>query len=127
MLESLNKTFSENPVSLDMRRSQFTMNQTHKTSLTQGDLVPIYLREVLPGDTFSVDTSFVIRMATPIFPVMDNAFLDIYYFYVPNRIVWDHWKEFMGENNTSEAIPDIETIKVFSQEISPDSLSNEPK
>lgn len=101
MLNDMNKVFSENPVSLDMRRSKFTMNQTHKTTLSEGDLVPIYLREVLPGDTFSVDTSFLIRMATPIFPVMDNAFIDIYYFYVPNRIVWQHWKEFMGENTSA--------------------------
>lgn len=101
MLNDMNKVFSENPVSLDISRSKFTMNQTHKTSLSEGDLVPIYFREVLPGDTFSIDTSFLIRMATPIFPVMDNAFIDIYYFYVPNRIVWLHWKEFMGENTSA--------------------------
>lgn len=100
-INDMNKVFSENPVSLDMRRSKFTMNQTHKTSMSEGDLVPVYVREVLPGDTFSVDTSMLVRMATPIFPVMDNAFIDLYYFYVPNRIVWSHWKEFMGENTSA--------------------------
>ena len=101
MTSDMNRVFSENPVSLDMSRSKFSMNQTHKTTMSEGDLVPIYFREVLPGDTFSVDTSMLVRMATPIFPVMDNAFIDIYYFYVPNRIVWNHWKEFMGENTSA--------------------------
>jgi hypothetical protein len=64
--------------------------------------VPIYVDEVLPGDTFEMSTSAIIRGSTPIFPVMDNANLDIYYFFVPNRLVWDHWKEFNGENTTSK-------------------------
>ena len=101
MLHDLNKTFSENPVMLDMHRSTFSIGQTHKTTMYEGDLVPVFIREVLPGDTFSVDTSLLIRMATPIFPVMDNAFIDLYFFYVPNRIVWNHWKEFMGENTSA--------------------------
>lgn len=71
-----------------------------KFTFDAGKLIPYYVDEVLPGDTFSVDTAGLVRMTTPIFPVMDNAYLDVYYFFVPNRIVWEHWKEFMGENTT---------------------------
>lgn len=81
-------------------RSRFKRDQNVKFTFDAGKLIPFYVDEVLPGDTFSVDTAGLVRMTTPIFPVMDNAYLDIYYFFVPNRIVWQHWKEFMGENTT---------------------------
>lgn len=81
-------------------RSRFKRDQTVKFTFDAGKLIPFYVDEVLPGDTFSVDTAGLVRMTTPIFPVMDNAYLDVYYFFVPNRIVWEHWKEFMGENTT---------------------------
>lgn len=93
--------FSANPTNLDMPRSRFDRSTQHKTTLNTGDLVPIFVDEVLPGDTMVMDISAVCRMATPIYPVMDNAYMDIYFFAVPNRLVWQHWKEFMGENNTS--------------------------
>lgn len=70
--------------------------------MNAGQLIPIYVDEVLPGDTFKFRMSNITRMSTPIFPVMDNAFMDVYSFFVPNRIVWDHWAEFMGENTTSK-------------------------
>lgn len=108
MLNSLNTTFSENPVSLDIARSTFTAHPKHITTMTEGDLVPVFFSEVLPGDTFSVDTSFLARMATPIFPVADNAFIDFFYFYVPNRIVWNHWKEFLGENTSAPWTQSVE-------------------
>ena len=79
-------------------RSRFKRDQNVKFTFDAGKLIPFYVDEVLPGDTFSVDTAGLVRMTTPIFPVMDNAYLDVYYFFVPNRIVWEHWKEFMGEN-----------------------------
>lgn len=93
--------FSQNPTSLDMPRSKFDRSSQHKTTINTGDLVPIFVDEVLPGDTMTMDISSVIRMATPIYPVMDNAFADIYFFSVPNRLVWEHWREFMGENRTT--------------------------
>lgn len=93
--------FSINPVNIDIQRSQFIRPSTHKTTFNAGDLIPIYVDEVLPGDTFKMKMASVIRMSTPIYPVMDNANLDIYYFFVPNRLVWEHWKEFFGENNTT--------------------------
>lgn len=79
-------------------RSRFKRDQNVKFTFDAGKLIPFYVDEVLPGDTFSVDTIGLVRMTTPIFPVMDNAYLDVYYFFVPNRIVWDNWKEFCGEN-----------------------------
>lgn len=80
-------------------RSSFDMSHTHKTTFNAGDLIPLDWQEVLPGDTFSVDTSLVARMTTPIFPVMDNCYLDYYYFFVPNRLLWEHWEQFCGAND----------------------------
>ncbi len=93
--------FSVNPINLDIQRSRFVRPSTHKTTFNAGNLIPIYVDEVLPGDTFKMNMSSVIRMSTPIYPVMDNANLDVYFFFVPNRLVWDHWKEFFGENNST--------------------------
>ena len=100
--------FAVNPISLDAPRSIFDLSHSHKTTFNAGLLVPIYLEEVLPGDTFSVATSIVARMSTPIHPVMDNCYLDTYYFYVASRMVWEHFKEFMGENTTSKWEQEVE-------------------
>lgn len=93
--------FATNPTNLDIQRSKFTRPSTHKTTFNTGDLIPIYIDEILPGDTAIMNMSAIIRMSTPIYPVMDNAFCDIYYFFVPNRLVWEHWREFNGQNNTT--------------------------
>lgn len=90
---------------VDISRSRFDRSASLKTSFNAGDVVPFFLEEVLPGDTFSVDTSKVVRMQTLLTPMMDNVYLDTYYFFVPNRLVWDHWKEFCGENTESAWIP----------------------
>lgn len=78
-------------------RTRFNRDQTILTTFDSGKLIPFYVDEVLPGDTFSVDTAAIIRMTTPKYPVMDDAFIDFYYFYCPNRILWDDFKQFMGE------------------------------
>lgn len=85
---------------LDITRSRFKRRQDVKLTMNAGQLIPFYVDEVLPGDTFSIDQAAIIRMTTPIFPVMDNCHMDIYYFNVPCRIIWDHFKRFMGENDT---------------------------
>ena len=85
---------------LDITRSRFKRRQDVKLTLNAGQLIPFYVDEVLPGDTFSIDQAAIIRMTTPIFPVMDNCHMDIYYFNVPCRIIWEHFKRFMGENDT---------------------------
>lgn len=85
---------------LDITRSRFKRRQDVKLTMNAGQLIPFYVDEVLPGDTFSIDQAAIIRMTTPIFPVMDNCHMDIYYFNVPCRIIWEHFKRFMGENDT---------------------------
>lgn len=82
---------------LEITRSRFKRDQDIKLTFDAGQLIPFYIDEVLPGDTFSIDNVGLVRMSTPIFPVMDNCYLDYYYFFCPNRILWEHWKEFMGE------------------------------
>lgn len=99
--------FAQNP-QVGVSRSRFQRNSDNKTTFNTGDLIPVYLDEVLPGDTHQVDVACVMRMATPIFPVMDNAFCDFYFFFVPNRLLWQHWKEFMGENKETAWTPKTE-------------------
>ena len=93
--------FALNPTRLDIQRSRFDRSHSVKTTFNVGEIVPFYVDEVLPGDTFSVDTSKVIRMQTLITPIMDNIYLDTYYFFVPNRLTWEHWRELNGENTSS--------------------------
>jgi hypothetical protein len=81
----------------DIPRSSFTMETTHKTTFDAGDLIPIFVDEVLPGDMFNLKMTAFCRMATPIFPIMDNLYLDTFFFFVPNRLVWDNWVKFMGQ------------------------------
>lgn len=86
-------------------RTRFNRDQTILTTFDSGKLIPFYVDEVLPGDTFSVDTAAIIRMSTPKYPVMDDAFIDFYYFYCPNRILWDNFKHFMGEIEETPWMP----------------------
>lgn len=92
----------------DISRSKLDVSKRLLTSFNVGDLIPIYLEEVLPGDTFQVDTSKVVRMQTLLTPMMDNIYLDTYYFFVPARLCWSHWRELMGENTESAWIPTTE-------------------
>ena len=99
-LESLNR-FAQSPVGLDIGRSKFNMPAKHKTTFTSGKLIPLMWKEVLPGDTFKCDVSAVIRSLTPVAPVMDDSFFDVYYFFVPNRLACRHpndWAAVCGEN-----------------------------
>lgn len=86
-------------------RTRFNRDQTVLTTFDSGKLIPFYVDEVLPGDTFSVDTAAIIRMTTPKYPVFDDAFIDFYYFYCPNRILWDKFKQFMGEVEETPWMP----------------------
>lgn len=84
--------------SADIGRSSFKRPFSHKTTFNTGDIVPIYVDEVLPGDTVKMRLSQLVRMTTPIYPVMDNAWIDIYFYFVPRRLTWNHFANFMGEN-----------------------------
>lgn len=132
-LNSLNR-FVKNPVNLTMSRSKFRRPFGHKTTFKSGDLVPIFIDEVLPGDTFKLDLSFVTRMLTPVVPTMDNAFLDIYFFFVPNRICCIHnddWAKICGENTSGYWAPNSESTvantgnstNIVGVEVKPDSAA----
>lgn len=99
----------------EVPRSSFNIQKAHKTTFDAGWLVPVYLDEVLPGDTFSVNMTAFARMATPLFPVMDNLHLDSFFFFVPNRLVWTNWKKFMGEQDN----PGDSISYVIPQQVSP--------
>lgn len=96
----------------DIPRSSFKVEKGYKSTFDAGYLIPVYLEEVLPGDTFSVSMTAFARLATPLFPIMDNLRMDSFFFFVPNRLVWNNWKKFMGEQDNpgdsiSYAIPQI--------------------
>lgn len=99
--------FSEVPT-IDISRSKFDRSFNHTTTMNEGELVPFFCTDILPGDTVKMNTAQVVRMMTPITPVMGNAYLDTYFFFVPNRLVWDHWEEFMGENKTEPWAQNVE-------------------
>lgn len=89
----------------DIPRSNFKIQTAHKTTFNAGDLIPFYLDEILPGDTFSVKATCFARMATPIYPIMDNLHMETFFFFVPNRLVWDNWPKFLGEQtNPNDSI-----------------------
>ena len=100
--------FAINPTRIDISRSTFDRSHSVKLSFNTGEIVPFFVDEVLPGDTFNIDTSRVVRMQSLLTPMMDNIYLDTYFFFVPNRLVWSHWKQFNGENTQSAWLPTTE-------------------
>nr|WNN13185.1 MAG: major capsid protein [Microvirus sp.] len=106
--------FSQIPKA-EIQRSSFDRSHTLKTTLNGGYLVPIFCDEVLPGDTFNLNAQLFGRMATPICPIMDNSYLETFFFFVPNRLLWEHWKNFNGEqknpgDSTDYLIPTLEDV-----------------
>jgi hypothetical protein len=83
----------------DIPRSKFDRQSSYKTTFDSGYLVPVFVDEVLPGDTINLQMTAFARLATPLFPVMDNMHLDSFFFFVPNRLVWQNWQKFMGERS----------------------------
>lgn len=114
--------FSELP-RVDIKRSIFNMPFNHKTSFDVGDLIPFYCLEVVPGDTHQIRTSIVARLQTLLTPMMDSMFLETFYFFVPNRLVWDHWKNFMGENDNGPWIQD--QVKYYVPSLSPPQVEDD--
>ena len=82
---------------VEIQRSTFLRNRNFKTTFNSGYLVPFLVDEVLPGDTFNLQATLLARLATPLKPVMDNMYLDTHFFFIPNRLVWDHWEQFQGQ------------------------------
>lgn len=89
-------SFSEIPTA-QINRSTFRRSHGYKTTFDSGYLIPIFADEVLPGDTLAVNLTSIARLATPLVPIMDNIFIDYFFFAVPNRLLWNNWQKFMGE------------------------------
>jgi len=83
----------------DIPRSSFNIQRTYKTAFDSGFLIPIYCDEVLPGDSINLNVTAFARLATPLFPLMDNMHFDTFFFFVPNRLIWSNWQRFMGERD----------------------------
>ena len=103
--------FSDAPA-MYMKRTKFDRSHVYKTTLDSGRLVPIFVDEVLPGDTTRMSVNYFARLATPIKPIMDNIYLDWFFFFVPNRLVWEHWQNFCFEqedpdDSTDYVIPTV--------------------
>lgn len=93
---------------MERPRSKFDRGHQLLTTINEGELVPIYMDEVLPGDTARVQLNGLIRMSTPIYPIMDNCYMDTYFFFVPARLLWDHFENMFGENDTNYWAEDTE-------------------
>ena len=96
MRSVMSHSFSETPT-ISAPRSRFDLSHGHKFTMDAGYLVPFFWSAVLPGDTFNLQTTVFARMSTPLFPLMDNAFADTHFFFCPNRLLWDNWRKFCGE------------------------------
>ena len=103
--------FSDAPA-MYMKRTKFDRSHVYKTTFNSGKLIPVFVDEVLPGDTTRMSVNYFARLATPIKPIMDNIYLDWFFFFVPNRLVWEHWQNFCFEqedpdDSTDYVIPAI--------------------
>ena len=103
--------FSDAPA-MYMKRTKFDRSHVYKTTFNAGKLIPVFVDEVLPGDTTRLSVNYFARLATPIKPIMDNIYLDWFFFFVPNRLVWEHWQNFCFEqedpdDSTDYVIPAI--------------------
>lgn len=112
MKSSNQHLFSQIPRA-DIQRSSFNRSHGYKTTLDSGYLVPFFVDEVLPGDTFNLKATLFGRLATPVVPFMDNMYLESFFFFVPNRLLWDNWQKFNGEqknpgDSTDFLIPTLE-------------------
>ena len=96
-------------------RSSFRVQHTHKTTFDSGYLVPVYVDEVLPGDSFRLKMTAFSRLSTPLFPIMDNLHMESFFFFVPYRLIWDNWQKFMGEQKN----PGDSISYLIPQQISP--------
>lgn len=115
MKSSNQHLFSQIPRA-DIQRSSFNRSHSYKTTLDSGYLVPFFIDEVLPGDTFNLKATLFGRLTTPAVPFMDNMYLETFFFFVPNRLVWDNWQKFNGEqknpgDSTDFLIPTLEAGK----------------
>ena len=105
--------FSDAPA-MYMKRTKFDRSHVYKTTFNSGKLIPVFIDEILPGDTARMSVNYFARLATPIKPIMDNIYLDWFFFFVPNRLVWEHWQNFCFEQEDPDDSTDyvIPTVSV---------------
>lgn len=115
MKSVMQKNFASVP-KVKLPRSSFNRSCGYKTAFNSGYLVPFFVDEAYPGDTFKMRLNHITRLTTPIVPIMDNIYLETFFFAVPHRLVWDHWQNFCGERDS----PDDTTEYVIPQVVSPD-------
>lgn len=97
--------FSDAPA-MYMKRTKFDRSHVYKTTFDSGKLIPVFVDEVLPGDTTRMSVNYFARLATPVKPIMDNIYLDWFFFFVPNRLVWEHWQNFCFEQEDPDESTD---------------------
>lgn len=114
--------FSEVP-KVDIQRSSFDRSFSYKTAFDAGYLIPVYVDEALPGDTFTMNMTAFARLATPLKPIMDNLYMDTFFFSVPNRLVWENWERFNGAQDDPDSLTDF-TIPSFGTTVAQGSLSD---
>jgi hypothetical protein len=112
MKSVMSHNFAVTPT-IDAPRSKFNRSFGHKFTMDAGWLVPYYWDSVLPGDTFNMQSTIFARMATPLFPIMDNMYVDTHFFFVPNRLIWENWRRFCGEQDDPASSIDF-TIPILS-------------
>jgi hypothetical protein len=112
MKSVMSHNFAVTP-SIDAPRSKFNRSFGHKFTMDCGWLVPFYWDSVLPGDSFNMLSTIFARMATPLFPIMDNLYVDTHFFFVPNRLIWENWRKFCGEQEDPASSIDY-TIPILS-------------
>lgn len=110
--------------SVSIQRSVFGRSHNYKTTLKGDYLYPVYVDEVLPGDSVKINVNLFARMATQVVPLMDNVYIDVFAFFVPERLVWEHWQNFMGEKTGPSDITTYLSPVVLSQVSSTDTTDN---
>ena len=98
-MKSPNQSHFSKAPQAEIQRSSFDRSHGYKTTFDAGKCIPFYVDEALPGDTFNLNATMFARLATPLKPVMDNMFLETFFFAVPNRLIWDNWQKFNGEQD----------------------------
>lgn len=123
MKSVMQNTFTQVP-RVEIPRSTFNRSCGYKTTFDAGYLVPFFFDEVVPGDTFKTRTNLFGRLATPIAPFMDNLFLETFFFFVPNRLVWNNWERMMGQQDNPDDSIDYVTPQVQELAATTESLSD---
>lgn len=123
MKSVMTHSFSRVP-QIDIPRSTFDRSHGYKTTFDAGYLVPFYVDEALPGDTFSLSAAAFARLATPQKPIMDNMIMDTFFFAVPPRLVWDNWERFNGAQDDPEDSTDFEIPQMVGPDVAAGGVAN---